>query len=105
LTYATVQPVTSVTSPREPVYVFVAQDGIPAEFAFASNTINRVVAPDARISTGAAGRTLVTGISPSLDTAMTVTTASGQRFSVLLLDQANADQLWRIELDGTPCCC
>lgn len=102
LTYATAQPVTSVTSRREPVYVFVAQDGIPAEFAFASETVRTVVAPHAQVSTGTSGRTLVTGISPSLDTAITVITASGRRLSILVLDQADADQLWRIELDNIP---
>jgi beta-galactosidase len=100
LAYATAQPVTWIDVDGERLYVFVAQDGSAPEFAFSRASVARVRAPGSRIDVDPAGRIVVSGLVPGFDTAMTVTTATGSRFSVLLLDQRTADQLWRITAGG-----
>ena len=101
LSYASAQPVTSLTAFGRHLYVFVAQNGITPEFAFTGSTVSRVQASTGQVSTDSAGRTVVTGLTPGTDIAMQVTTASGAKVDVLVLTQAQADQLWRLTVNGT----
>lgn len=101
LVYATAQPITSITRDGREVYVFVAQDGIEPEFAFSTATVSHVRAHRGRSATEQQGRIVVSGLRPGTDAAVQVTTRSGVPVDILVLDQAQADRLWRVEVDGT----
>ena len=100
LVYATAQLMTSVTAFGQTVAVFVAADGIPVEFAFDPGTISNVETLAANVGTDGADRTLVTGIAPGVDLALRVTDHQGTATDILVLTQAQADDLWRVHLSG-----
>lgn len=101
LKYATAQPITSVSARGRTTYVFVAQAGIDPEFAFASDTVVQVRPGSGRAVTPAAGQTVVSGITPGLDSAVSVTTKAGKTLDLVVITQQQADELWRVRLGET----
>lgn len=81
--------------------MFVAQAGIDPEFAFASDTVVQVRPGSGRAVTPAAGQTMVSGITPGLDSAVSVTTKAGKTLDLVVITQQQADELWRVRLGET----
>ena len=101
LAYATAQLVTAIEAFGQTVYVFAATDGISVEFAFDPATVSNVQPLAATIGTDTAGRTLVSNIAPGVDLAIRVTSKSGAVSDILVLSEAQADDLWRVSLGNT----
>lgn len=100
LAWATAQPTARIESADGPVYVFRAVDGIAPELAFAKGA--RVRAASGHTLTDAEGRTVVRDLKPGLDAAVTLTPPQGPKVRILVLDQAQAERLWRVEFAGRP---
>jgi len=100
LVYATAQLMTSLNVSGQTVYIFIATDGVPVEFVFDPDTVSNVSSIYGTVSTDAAGRTLVSSITPSLDFALHVTDKGNNNSSIILLNQTLADNLWRITIGG-----
>jgi len=100
LVYATAQLMTSLNALGQTVYIFIATDGLPIEFAFDPHTVSYVSSLGGKVSTDAAGRTLVNSIIPGLDIALHVADKSGKNAVVIVLNQTMADNLWRITIGG-----
>jgi hypothetical protein len=98
LAYATAQPVTRIEDGKTPVFVFHAQDGIATEFAF-----DGAAAVTARSGTVShdANRYLVTDVQAGSGATIDVKTASGAMVRILVLTQAQADQMTLPMLDGS----
>lgn len=96
LSWASAQPVTRIDRADGPLHVFEAADGIVPEFAFPAGT---------RVSGGTAvergGRTIVRVARPGPDAVLSVK-AAGRTVRILVLTQAQARQLWRVDLAGQP---
>jgi len=88
LTYATAQPLARLD---DGTWVFAAQDGVPAEFAFGDNARGCVQAGRAHVDE-AGGSVLVDGIQPGLDAAFTLRCPGAKPLTVLVLSQAQARQ-------------
>lgn len=91
LRYATAQPMTRLQTGRNVTYVFVATRGIAPEFAFDGDT--RVLASEGRQSR-ADGMTVVDGVHPGTQVAITLRGSGGRTVRVLVLTEAQADQAW-----------
>ncbi|OBT81363.1 hypothetical protein VE02_10051 [Pseudogymnoascus sp. 03VT05] len=76
------------------IYVFVATDSVPVEFFFDRKFVSKVSSVSGRVTTDAAGRTLVSSIKPGIDIALHATDKHGKDISIVVLDQATADSLW-----------
>jgi hypothetical protein len=86
LTYATAQPLAKLD---DGTWVFAAQDGVPAEFAFGDKDRGCVHAARAHVDDTAG---VVDGITPGLDAAFTLRCAGQTPLTVLVLSQAQARQ-------------
>jgi beta-galactosidase len=103
LVYATAQPVTRLDSGTVPVYVFHAQDGIPAEFSFDGKTVSAVTAKSASVSRDAAtNRLTVAGLQAGTDATIDLKTSTGGTVQVLVLTEAQSDQMSVAALEGKP---
>lgn len=97
LRYATAQPVTRLQHGRDVTYVFMASDGIAPEFAFEADT--RLTAERGRVER-AGGFVSVSGMQPSLSSAIDLQTDKGICVHVLVVSRAQAAQLWLQDVDG-----
>lgn len=100
LAYATAQPITRIDAAHVPVYAFMAQAGIPAEFAFDAAGVARVTSSTGNV-TRASGRYLVNGIVPGTGASIDVRLRSGRTVRVLVLSASEAAQLTIPRLEGT----
>lgn len=96
LAWATVQPVTRITTPDGPLLVLSAVDGIPVELSIdATRVTGGRVAPGNR-----PGRHLVTGLKPGTGGVVSILAADGTRSRILVLTQAQSRRLWRVPVAG-----
>jgi hypothetical protein len=86
LTYATAQPLAKLD---DGTWVFAAQDGVPAEFAFGAKDRGCLQAGRAHVDDIAG---IVDGIQPGLDAAFTLRCPGDTPLTVLVLSQAQARQ-------------
>jgi len=98
LTYATAQPLLRIRSGNDNYLFFSEISGVAAEFAFPA--VNR---PEIQVESGSpselAGLLRITGISPSLRSAITLHGKRGITHLVLL-SREDADNLWKVDLHG-----
>ncbi len=99
LTYSTAQLLTRVASGGDSVYLFFAVPGIAPEFAFDAGTVTSVEAPGAT-STRDGGRIYVRGLTPGTGAALTVHPITGPAVRIVLLSEAEAENLWRGDFGG-----
>lgn len=93
LAYATAQPLARLDRGADGVtWVFAAQDGIPAEFAFDAAVRGCVRAPHAHVDEDA-GRVLVDAIGPGRGAALALECAGRRPLTVLVLAQDDARRL------------
>ena len=100
LAWATAQPVTEIEAAGGPVYAFVAQDGIPAEFAFDQAGVTRVTSSSGKVAHGG-GRYVVTGVAPGTGATIDVRLRSGKTMRVLVLTEAEGAELTLPQLEGS----
>ncbi len=99
LKYSTAQLVTRLTPPDGPVYVFFAVPGIAPEFAFDAATVASVEAPGATVAPDS-GRIYVRGLHPGTAVALTVHPTTGPAARIVLLSEAEAENLWMGTVGG-----
>ncbi len=101
LKYSTAQLLTRLGPPPsgDSVYVFFAVPGIAPEFAFAANTVASVEAPGGATSRDST-RILVRALHPGPGVALTVHPRTGPAVRVMLLSEAEAQNLWRGDFGG-----
>jgi len=99
LRYSTAQLVTRLNAAGETTWVFFAVPGIAPEFVFDRADTRRLEAKSATIRQKEGGID-VDGIDAGRNATFRVTARGGGAFRVLVLTEAEAENLWRPELDG-----
>jgi beta-galactosidase len=99
LAWATAQPVTEIEAGNVPVYVFMAQDGIPVELAFDQAGVAAVRASSGRVAREG-GRYVVTGVTPGTGATLEVRLRSGRTVRVIVLTEAQGARLALPTLEG-----
>jgi hypothetical protein len=89
LHYSTAQLLTQIETPAGKIVVFFAVSGIEPEFSFESATVRRLSAPSANVSR-AGGFTVVRNMPAGLNSAIEVTDVTGEKVTILLLSQEEA---------------
>ncbi|KAJ5626350.1 hypothetical protein N7510_002659 [Penicillium lagena] len=97
---ATAQLMTSLNISGRTIYIFVATDDIPVEFAFDSTTVSKVKAVAGITNNEESDRILVKSIIPDLDLAIYLTDKGGDEIGIIVLNQTTADNLWELVLGG-----
>jgi hypothetical protein len=98
LKYATAQPLCRVDTPHGPCWVFFAQAGVPAEFAFDAGSIAGVEGSGRQVRE--AGTLRLENLKPGPGCLLRVTPHVGQAVNILLLDEAGARHLYKANLWG-----
>ena len=101
LVYATAQPITHIGTDAGELYVFRAVDGVPVELAFDGKTVASLrLGPSARQQSAPGGRIVISGVRPGTQAVLGLRTHSGKAVRVLVLSEAQAEQLWLLPLHG-----
>jgi hypothetical protein len=98
LRYATAQPVTRLDEGGSTTYVFAAQAGIPAEFAFGED--ERACVQGRAPAAGAGGDVLVDGIAPGTGAAFSLRCAGKRPVTVIVLPPDGARRLFVGDVAG-----
>ncbi|MCE3606245.1 beta-galactosidase [Massilia sp. P8910] len=100
LAYATAQPVARLDNGQAGiVYVFAASAGIPVELGFDSAAASILAAPGARIAQDG-GKTVIDGITPGTQAAVTIRRAGKPPVTLLVLTPEQSQQLAIDQLAG-----
>ncbi len=99
LRYATAQPFTRLISGKKTTYYFVATAGVPPEFVFHPGTEVRVLGAKIKVVKDQ-GMSIVRNIQPSLGPAFTLLQSDGSQVEVVLLNQQQAENSWKITEGG-----
>ena len=100
LRYSTAQLLTRVNAGGETTWVFFAVPGIAPEFVFDGEDTQSVEGKAATVRQEE-GAIRVRGIEAGRNARLQVTGKDGRAFRVLVLTEAEAENLWRPELDGS----
>jgi len=101
LQYSTAQLFTKLDRGAQPTWVFEEIPGIAAEFVFSNADSLSVAGTRAEIRrTG--GKVIVTRIPAAFGTTLILRSGNGQTVSIMLLTQHEAENAWRVNLDGQP---
>jgi len=101
LAYSTAELLAKLDSADSSYYVFFAIPGIAPEFAFDEKTAGKITA-DGATQTRASGTLYIDGIEPGTREAISIQPASGKTVHILLLAEEQAENLWKIQLNGKP---
>jgi len=99
LVYSTAELLTKLESANDAYYVFFAIPGVAPEFAFDEKTAGKITA-NGSSEFRENGNLYVDGLKPGTQEAISIQPASGKAIHVLLLTQAQAENLWKIQLSG-----
>ncbi|MGD0829393.1 MAG: beta-galactosidase, partial [Terracidiphilus sp.] len=99
LQYSTAQLLTCMEDPIESTYIFFAVDGLRPEFAFDAAGVASLSSSSGTISRTAASIT-VQDPEPGKETVLRVIGKNGRKVRILLLSEAQAEQVWRISCGG-----
>lgn len=101
LAYSTAELLAKLDSADSSYYVFFAIPGIAPEFAFDEKTAGKITA-DGATQTRASGTLYIDGIEPGTREAISIQPASGKTVHILLISEEQAENLWKIQLNGKP---
>src|SRR5271156_599927 len=99
LAYSTAELLTKLDSADSTYYVFFAIPGVAPEFAFDEKTAGKITA-DGATEARANDTLYIDGIEPGTREAITIQPPSGNPIHILLLSQEQAENLWKIQLNG-----
>ena len=99
LVYSTAELLTKLDSANSTYYVFFAIPGIPPEFAFDEKTAGKITAAGAT-EVRANGNLYIDGLKPGTQEAISIQPPSGKAIHILLLSQEQAEDLWKIQMNG-----
>jgi beta-galactosidase len=101
LAYSTAELLTKLDSAGSTYYVFFAIPGVAPEFAFDEKSAGKITADGA--TEGRENGTLyIDNLKPGTNEAISIEPASGKTIHILLLSQEQAENLWKIQLNGKP---
>jgi len=98
LTYATAQPLTTLSGREQTTYVFFAPDGMEAEFAFDRSTYQAIAVTGGECIE--AGERDYVSLLPGLPAQIHVTALDGTELRLLVLSREQALTLWKVHLWG-----
>jgi beta-galactosidase len=101
LTYSTAELLTKLDSADSSYYVFFAIPGVAPEFAFDEKTAGKITA-DGATEVHENGNLYIDGLQPGTREAISIQPSSGKSIRILLLSQEQAENLWKIQLNGKP---
>jgi beta-galactosidase len=101
LVYSTAQLLTKLDAVDCIYYVFFAIPGVAPEFAFDEKTIGKITAAGAT-QVRQNGNLYVDGLESGTREAMSIQPLSGKTIHILLLSQEQAEDLWKMTLNGKP---
>jgi len=101
LVYSTAELLTKLDSADSTDYVFFAIPGVVPEFAFDEKTAGKITA-DGATQVREGGTLYVDGLQPGTREAILIQPSSGKPIHILLLSQEQAENLWKIKLNGKP---
>ena len=99
LVYSTAQLLTKLDSENFSDYVFFVIPGVAPEFAFDEKTAGKVTATGAT-EVRKNGILYLDGIQPGMREAISIQATSGKTIHILLLTQEQAENLWKIQMNG-----
>src|SRR6202034_479379 len=99
LVYSTAELLTKLDSANSTEYVFFAIPGVAPEFAFQEKTAGKITA-DAATKVRENGILYLDGLKPGTADAITIEPPAGKPIRILLLSQEQAENLWKIQLNG-----
>jgi len=99
LQYSTAQLLSRLDNITETTYFFFSVPGLRSEFAFDAASIASVVATSGSV-TRSGGGILVENPEPGKKTVLQVLGKNGHHVRILLLSEEEAEQFWRISLEG-----
>jgi hypothetical protein len=99
LVYSTAQLLMRLDSKAESTYFFFAVGGLRPEFAFDAKDVASVRASSGTVAR-ADGRILIENPEAGKETVLQVKGKNGHRVRILLLTEAQAEQLWRVPVEG-----
>jgi beta-galactosidase len=100
LEYSTAQLLTRLDADGETTWFFFAIPGIRTDFAFDAGNVERVRATSGTVSETHGG-IVVEGPEPGKETALEVRGKNGRTTRIVLLTEAEAEQLWKVSSGGT----
>jgi beta-galactosidase len=99
LVYSTAELLTKLDAVDSTYYVFFELPGVTPEFAFDGKSLGTVTAPGATL-VRENGKVYVGGLHAGTNDAISVQPTSGKPLHILLLSEAQAENLWKIKLNG-----
>jgi hypothetical protein len=99
LVYSTAQLLSKLDLEDSTYFIFFAIPGVAPEFAFDESTVRKLTAAGA-IQSREHGRIYVDGLKPGTNEAISIHPTSGKPIHLLLLSQQQAQNLWKIEMNG-----
>jgi beta-galactosidase len=99
LVYSTAELLTKLDSGNSTYYVFFVIPGVMPEFAFNEKTAGKIAAGGAA-EIRENGNLYVSGLKPGTGDAISIQPPTGKTIHILLLSQEQAEDLWKIQLNG-----
>jgi len=99
LQFSTAQLLSRLDSAGQPTFFFFAIPGLRTEFQFDATTVASVKATSGAVS-HPSGSILIKDSIPGKNTVLTLTGTNGSKATIILLTQAQAEQFWRVPLNG-----
>lgn len=99
LVYSTAELLSRLDLDDSTYYVFFAIPGVAPEFAFDEKTVGKITAEGAT-QIREHGHVYIDGLRPGTNEAISIQPASGKPIHILLLSQEQAQNLWKIEMNG-----
>jgi beta-galactosidase len=99
LVYSTAELLTKLDTASSTDYVFFAIPGIAPEFAFDDKSAGKITAGGAT-EIRENGNLYVSGLKPGTGDAISIQPPTGKAIRILLLSQAQAEDLWKMQLHG-----
>jgi hypothetical protein len=99
LEYATAQPLTRLRSAAGETYFFFATPGLAPEFVFAASGVRSVWAVTGKV-TKTGSSIVVERVLAGRDAVITVTAKDGRASRIVVLTEAQAEDLWQLPLAG-----
>jgi beta-galactosidase len=99
LVYSTAELLSKLDLTDSTYYVFFAIPGVAPEFAFDEKTVGKITAEGAT-QIREHGHLYIGGLNPGTSEAISIQPSSGKSIHILLLSQDQAENLWKIEMNG-----
>lgn len=101
LVYSTAELLTKLDAGDSTYFVFFELPGVTPQFAFAEKALGKLTAPGGTLA-HENGTVYVDGLHAGTNDAISIQPTSGKPIHILLLSQRQAENLWKVRLNGKP---